>query len=146
MTDNQEIQKTENTEIQTGHKKFSLTALISLISGILTYALFLFGKFVHIKFLGAAILAPITAIIAISTGFHAKSQIRKNPGIYEGKKLANTGLWLGWIYIALCILAIVIVMLIGGAIAGEIVSLVIMTAGIILVAHHTPAAQKARFC
>ena len=33
-----------------------------------------------------------------------------------------------------------------GAIAGEVVSLMLMTAGIILVAHHTPAAQKARFC
>jgi hypothetical protein len=33
-----------------------------------------------------------------------------------------------------------------GAIVGEVVSLMLMTAGIILVAYHTPAAQKARLC
>lgn len=33
-----------------------------------------------------------------------------------------------------------------GAIAGEVVSLMLMTAGIVLVAHHTPTAQKARSC
>ena len=33
-----------------------------------------------------------------------------------------------------------------GAIAGEVMSLALMTAGIILVAYHTPAAQKARLC
>jgi hypothetical protein len=120
MTDNQNVQKTETTEIQPGNKKFSITALISLISGILTYALIILHSLINMKFLLAAILAPITAVIAISTGFHARRQIRKSEGLYTGKKMANTGLWLGWIYIAICVLLLLLVVLIGGAIAAAV--------------------------
>lgn len=110
MTDNQEIEKVEQVEIQKTAKSLNVTALVSMISGILTYAFFLFGRLINIDFVLAAILAPITALTAIITGSIAKRKIRQSDGLLGGKKMANTGLWLGWIYIIICVLVLVLVL------------------------------------
>lgn len=75
-------------------------AVISLISGILSWFF----------------LPIIGSILAIITGHMAKSEIRKNPGIYSGDGLATTGLVLGYIQVALGILTICLIalLIVGG--------------------------------
>lgn len=101
-------------------KQLNITALVSMISGILTYAFYIFGSLVDINFILAAILAPITAIIAIITGSVAKRKIRQSDGSLGGTKMANTGLWLGWIYLIICVIVIVLMLVIGGAVISSL--------------------------
>jgi hypothetical protein len=111
MTDELAVQKT--------HKKINPSALISLVSGILSYALLLFHSLIDMKMVLALFLAPITALIAIFTGAHAKRLIRKGNGLVGGKKMANTGLWLGWIYIiGIVLLTVLAVVIFGGIVSG----------------------------
>ena len=109
----------EITTPQTG-KKLNIAAVISLISGILTYAFYIFGSLVDINFIAAVILAPITAIIAIITGSAAKRKIRQSDGSLGGSRMANVGLWLGWIYLIICVVVIVLMLIIGGAVISSI--------------------------
>jgi hypothetical protein len=73
-------------------------AVISLIAGITAWFLF----------------PLVGAIVAIFTGHMAKSEIRKNPGVYTGDGFATAGLILGYLQLALmimslCLLALLIV-------------------------------------
>lgn len=114
---------TEELAVQKTSKKFNVSALISLVSGILSYALLLFHSLIDMKMVLALFLAPITALIAIFTGAHAKRLIRKGNGLVGGRKMANTGLWLGWIYIIGIVLLIVLAVVIFGGIVSGINSL-----------------------
>lgn len=106
MTDELAAPKNETpqAEIPKSEKKLCLSAMVSLLSGILIYALLLFCNLINIKFIVALFLAPIPALIAIIAGVRAKRKIRRADGALTGKKLANTGLWLGWTYIILAAL------------------------------------------
>jgi len=75
-------------------------AIISLISGILAWFL----------------LPLVGAVVAIFTGHMAKSDIRRNPGVYTGDGLATAGLILGYVQLALAILSICLValLIVGG--------------------------------
>jgi hypothetical protein len=109
----------EELVVQKTSKKFNVSALISLVSGILSYALLLFHSLIDMKMILALFLAPITALIAIFTGSRAKRLIRKSDGLLGGKKMANTGLWLGWIYIiGIVLLTILAVVIFGGIVSG----------------------------
>jgi len=84
----------------------SVWAILSLISGIANY--------LGLWFIGA--------IAAIVTGYAAKNEIEKSNGRVGGLGLANAGLILGWVGIALSILSMCLVIfvavgLIGGSIA-----------------------------
>ena len=99
MTENQEHQK--NLEETT-----SLWAIFSLISGIANY--------VGLWFIGA--------IVAVITGYFAKNEIKKSNGRVGGEGLANAGLILGWVGIAVsilmaCLIILIAVGVIGGSIA-----------------------------
>jgi hypothetical protein len=110
---------TEELAVQKTNKKFNLSALISMVSGILSYALLLFHSLIDMKMILALFLAPITALIAIFTGGHAKRQIRKSNGLVSGKKMANAGLWMGWIYIiGIILLTVLAVVIFGGIVSG----------------------------
>ncbi len=82
----------------------SAWSIISLIGGI--------SNFVGFPFWGA--------VIALITGYIAKSEIEKSHGRVGGERLAKAGLILGWIGIGLGLLTICLAMLmflgvIGGA-------------------------------
>jgi len=110
---------TEDLAVQKTSKKFNISALVSLVSGILSYALLLFHSLIDMKMVLALFLAPITALIAIFTGAHSKRLIRKGNGLVGGKKMANTGLWLGWIYITgIILLTVLAVAIFGGIVSG----------------------------
>lgn len=110
---------TDELEVQKSSKKINIPALVSLVSGILSYALLFFHSLIDMKLTLALFLAPITALIAIFTGARAKRLIRQGDGLVGGKKMANTGLWLGWIYIIGIILLIILaVTIFGGLITG----------------------------
>ncbi len=110
---------TDDLEVQQSSKKINIPALISMVSGILSYALLFFHSLIDMKLTLALFLAPITALIAIFTGARAKRLIRQGDGLVGGKKMANTGLWLGWIYIVGIILLIVLaVTIFGGLVSG----------------------------
>ena len=98
MTENQV--RYENVEETT-----SIWAILSLISGIANY--------VGLWFIGG--------IAAIITGFIAKNEIEKSNGRVGGKGLANAGLLLGWVGIALSVLSVCLIILIAvGVIGGSI--------------------------
>lgn len=92
------------TNTEQSKNRFSFYALASTVTGVLSYLLIFFHSLIDMSFLWAAILAPISALIAIITGHRGKREIRKAEGIVTGRKLANTGLILGYIYFAICIL------------------------------------------
>lgn len=108
------VPKEEAVEVQKDHKKFNPAALISLLSGVLAYLLLFFHSLINIKTILALFLAPIPALLAIFSGARAKRLIRKGDGLVTGKKMANTGLWLGWIYIVVTVLFIVLAVVIAG--------------------------------
>jgi hypothetical protein len=92
-------------------KKINLMAIGSSITGALAYLLIFFHSLVDMSFLTAAILAPISALVAIFTGHRAKRLIRRSEETMSGKKLANAGLAMGYIYIGICILIVVLLVL-----------------------------------
>lgn len=89
-------------------KRLSLMAVVSLLTGALSYLLIFFHSLIGMKFLLAAILAPLSALFAIVTGHRASREIRRGEGSVAGKKLSRTGLILGYGYIAICILLVVL--------------------------------------
>ncbi|MGV8049904.1 MAG: DUF4190 domain-containing protein [Anaerolineaceae bacterium] len=94
MTTNSETSQPQTT---------SSWSIVSLVTGITSYF----------------ILPIIGAIIAIITGYVAKNEIKNSNGQIAGDGMATAGLILGWINIALCIIAVVIVILLFiGAISG----------------------------
>lgn len=109
----------EEITVQKTSKKFNFYALISLVSGILSYALLLFHSLIDMKMVLALFLAPITSLIAVFTGSRAKRLIRKSDGSIGGKKMANTGMWLGWIYIiGIILFTLLAIVLFGGIVTG----------------------------
>jgi len=81
----------------------SAWSIISLISGI--------ANFVGFPFWGA--------LVAIITGYVAKSEIAKGYGRFGGERLANAGLILGWVGTGLGLLSLCLVLLaIMGAFSG----------------------------
>ncbi|PKO01432.1 MAG: hypothetical protein CVU43_13090 [Chloroflexi bacterium HGW-Chloroflexi-5] len=114
---------TEELEVQKTPKKINISALVSLVSGVLSYILLFFHSLIDIKLGLALFLAPITALIAIFVGARAKKLIRRSDGLIGGKKMANTGLWLGWIYIIVTILLIVLAVTIFGSLVSGLNSL-----------------------
>ena len=114
----------ENKSQESAPKKLNGSALLSMISGILTYLWLLITALLDISAWIAVILAPISALVAVIAGGKAKRMIRKSEGGLSGKKMANAGLWLGWIFIIGGILTTVVVIVIalvaGKAIIGTI--------------------------
>lgn len=99
--------------------KVSVRAIVSLVTGILSYVVLLFHSLVDMSLLWAVILAPISALAAVITGHKARRQIRDSAGALSGDKMATTGLALGWIYLGLAILlTILALILFGGVLAG----------------------------
>ncbi len=95
----------------------SISAIISFISGIITYLMLFFHSLIDIGFVVAMILSPVFAMLAVFTGHKAKKQIRNATGIMRGKKLANIGLFLGYLFLILGILALILAFLgLGGLI------------------------------
>lgn len=76
--------------MDTPAKETSVTAIVSLVSGIL----------------GWTVVPFIGAVVAVITGHIARSEIRNNPATKEGDGLALAGVILGWTNIAVWILAI----------------------------------------
>jgi phosphate/sulfate permease len=80
----------------------SSLAIISLVSGFASWFL----------------LPVLGAIIAVITGHLAKKEIRESDGRLSGVEMANAGLVLGYIHLALTIVGICLVMiLVAGLIA-----------------------------
>ncbi len=80
-------------------------AIVSLVSGILTWILLPF----------------LAAIVAVITGHMAKSEIRKSNGRLTGDGLATAGLVLGYVQlglIALGIIALIILAIVAASAAG----------------------------
>lgn len=80
----------------------STLALISLIFGILGWTLLPFAG----------------SLVAIITGHMARAEIRRSPETLDGDGLAVAGMVMGYVVVGLSLLALVIVMLIFGGIAG----------------------------
>jgi hypothetical protein len=100
----------------------SIFAILSLVAGIGTYVWFI--TMIGDKPWLTLILGPVIALIAILTGHMAKKRIRNSINIVKGKKLANTGLVLGYIYFLIGILLLVLSLVIGSGIISAISSLV----------------------
>ncbi len=120
MSEDQQQQETTDLVPEGTAKKLNFSALLSLLSGIVAYLLLFFHSLVEIKTLLALILAPLFALIAVFSGARAKRLIRRGEGRVSGKKMANAGLWLGWIYILLSILLVVLTLVIAGGIVSGI--------------------------
>ena len=103
-------------------KKMSTLALVSTITGALTYLLPIIFNLADTSALWATFLSPITAIVAIVTGHKGKSEIRNSQGAMSGKKLANAGLIMGYIYIGLIVLGIILLIVLGAAFSSMIKS------------------------
>lgn len=100
-------------------KGFSVLALVSTLTGALSYLLILFHSLLNMKFALALFLAPISALAAIITGHRSHRQIKASAGTLSGKKLSRAGLVLGYLYFAISILLIVLaVALFGGPVHG----------------------------
>ncbi len=85
-------------------RRTSTLAIVSLATGILSwFALPLIG-----------------ALAAIVTGHMARSEIRREAGRVEGDGLAIAGLVLGYGQIALCVLALIAIVLFFGGLAAII--------------------------
>lgn len=103
------------TEEAPAKKGFSILALVSTLTGVLSYFLVFFFKLIHLNGFLALVLAPISALAAIITGHRARRQIKHSDIQLSGKKLANTGLILGYVFIILGIIIIVVAVLIAGS-------------------------------
>jgi hypothetical protein len=87
----------------------SSLAIVSLVSGIACWF----------------VLPLIGAIIAVITGHMAKKEIRESAGRLSGVEMANAGLVLGYLHLALSVLAVCLILVISVA----VFALVISTAG-----------------
>ena len=82
-------------------RRISTLAIVSLVSGIL----------------GWILLPMIASIVAIVTGHMARAEIRRSAGTVDGDGFAVAGLILGWMSMALALLAIVVLVLFFGGLA-----------------------------
>jgi hypothetical protein len=99
--------------MNTNAKTTSSTAVISLIFGIL----------------GWSFLPWLGSIVAIIAGHMARAEIRRNPDTLEGDGLAIAGLALGWVMLALSLLAAIALLLFFGGLAGLVAFLAVTGAG-----------------
>ncbi len=76
-------------------------ATVSLIFGILSFVL----------------LPVLGAIVAIIAGHMARAEIRRSNGALDGESLATIGLVLGWVHLAIIVLAVLAFVLFFGGIA-----------------------------
>lgn len=79
-------------------RQTSSFAIVSLVSGILGWTL--------IPLLGC--------IVAIITGHMARAEIRRQPDLYQGDGLAVVGLVLGYVGIAMAVIAVAVFVLFFG--------------------------------
>ena len=100
--------------------KVSSSAIVSLATGIFSWLVLFFHGAVDISLIPALIIAPISALLAVIFGSRAKRQIRDGGGAVTGKGMANAGLILGWIYLIVGIILIVLVALGLTAIIGSL--------------------------
>lgn len=87
--------------MSTPPRQTNTLAIVSLISGIL----------------GWTVLPFLGSIVAIVCGHMARSEIRRSPHTQEGDGLAVAGLVMGYLVIALSILAVIAVILFFGGLA-----------------------------
>ena len=87
--------------MSTPPRQTNTLAIVSLISGIL----------------GWTVLPFLGSIVAIVCGHMARSEIRRSPQTQEGDGLAVAGLVMGYLVIALSILAVIAVILFFGGLA-----------------------------
>jgi hypothetical protein len=92
-------------------KGFSVLALVSTLTGALAYLLVFIHSLLHMKIWVALVLAPISALAAIITGHRSHHQIKHSNGELSGIKLSRAGLILGYLYYALGIITLVLVIL-----------------------------------
>lgn len=67
--------------------------------------------------LGWTLIPCIGSLIAIVTGHLARAEIRRNPESLEGDGMAVAGLVLGWLMVALSLIAFVAIVLFLGGLA-----------------------------
>jgi uncharacterized membrane protein len=94
-----------------GKPEFSVLALVSTLTGALSYILVLFHSAINMHFLTAVILAPISALAAIITGHSSHRQISRSNGTISGIGLSRAGLILGYLYYAIAVVLLVLVVL-----------------------------------
>ncbi len=82
-------------------RQTSTLAIVSLVAGLL----------------GWTLLPMVGCIAAIITGHMARAEIRREPERLEGDGLAITGLILGWLGIAVSVLAVVAIFMLFGGLA-----------------------------
>jgi len=98
--------KPEPTTVLTSEPVKSFTSgIISLVLGVLTWVIAIFGGLLDISFLLGGFIAFAAAILAIFFGVRAK---RENSASKAGK----AGRFLGWLYV-IALLAIVIGLILG---------------------------------
>ena len=82
-------------------RQTSTLAIASLVAGLL----------------GWTLLPMVGCIAAIITGHMARAEIRREPERLEGDGLAIAGLILGWLGIAVSVLAVVVIFMLFGGLA-----------------------------
>ncbi len=82
-------------------RQTSTLAIVSLVAGLL----------------GWTLLPMVGCIAAIITGHMARAEIRREPERLEGDGLAIAGLILGWLGIAVSVLAVVVIFMLFGGLA-----------------------------
>jgi hypothetical protein len=99
-------------QVSTSEAQSSTLAVVSLVSGILTWVL----------------LPLIGAITAIITGHLAKAEIRKSMGTLSGNGMATAGLVLGYLQIVLVLIPIcvIIILTLLGPSIGEVFNDIIL--------------------
>lgn len=85
-------------------KSLSWWAVLSLLAGIGTYVWFF--AMIGSKTVLSLATAPILALFAIITGHKSRADIKKSAGLLVGKKIANGGLALGYLYFIIAIFLI----------------------------------------
>ncbi len=115
---NDEIRNQVIDEELTPKPTLSIKAIVSFLAGLGTYVWF----FIEIgsKPILTLIVAPVIALIAIITGHGSKRDIRKSGDIMKGKKFANAGLALGYIYLLLGVVVLAILSIVAGGILSAI--------------------------
>ncbi len=90
-----------NVYVPTPAKPTSSTAIVALVAGLLSWILLPF----------------IASVVAIIAGHMARSEIRRSNGALDGDGLALAGMVLGYVQIALALVAIIAVFLFFGGLA-----------------------------
>ncbi len=112
------LQENEPKEIQEPVNKVNTPALVSMIGGILTFLWLPITSLLNISGWLAVVLSPISALVAVIAGARAKKNIRLSQGELSGRKMANAGLWLGWIFIIGTLLLIILGFTVLGGLIG----------------------------